>query len=430
VIPPPHHDPGRSGVERRRPPAYSDREAEIFDDAHIADPSSLHTRLRNTAPVSRIGESGVHLVATRELILEVLAREDDFSANLTGVLVRDREGFPSALPLPSSPATRVIATADEPDHRTHRAAVRHAFSPLAAARLEATVQTLARDAIAPWLAQGGGDFIPLAERLPAAVVGIFLGLPQSDLEHHRRWAMMGGDILAGVIDAAEMAELARESAAMHDYLAERFALESGENDRGGQTPLLSDLAAAVNRGELSREDALGIITVLFGAGGESTAALIGTAVRRLACDSALASELRRRPEELPAFVEEAIRLDPPFKFHYRSVRRPCRLAGYDLGEGDRLMLVWASANRDEAHFAEPDRLRLDRVHGRDHLGFGRGAHFCVGAHLARLEARVVCTELLSRTSHLEPVPGDPPTWAPSIFVRRLSRLPLRAEPAP
>ena len=94
------------------------------------------------------------------------------------------------------------------------------------------------------------------------------------------------------------------------------------------------------------------------------------------------------------------------------------------------MLVWASANRDEAHFAEPDRLRLDRPHGRDHLGFGRGAHFCVGAHLARLEARAVCTEVLSRTSRLEPVPGDPPAWAPSIFVRRLSRLPLRAEPVP
>lgn len=413
----------------RRAPAYSERDAEIFDDAHIAEPAALFARLRHTAPLSRIGQSGVHAVTTRELILEVLSREEDFSANLTGVLVRGEDGSPSTLSLPPGEATRVIATADEPHHRNHRAAVRHAFSPRAVARLEAEVQMLARDAVARWLAQGGGDFIPIAERLPAALVGIFLGLPPTDLEHHRRWAMMGGDILAGVIEAADMGRLARESAAMHDYLEDRFSHAASEDHEHRSAPLLPSLAASVERGSLSREEALGIITVLFGAGGESTAALIGTAVQRLAADAALASELRERPQALPAFIEEVIRLDPPFKFHYRSVRRKCRLAGYDVREGDRLMLIWASANRDESHFYDPDRLRLDRPHGRDHLGFGRGAHFCVGVHLARLEAAAVCSELLARTSSLEPMPGDPLAWAPSIFVRRLTRLALRAEPA-
>ncbi len=163
---------------------------------------------------------------------------------------------------------------------------------------------------------------------------------------------------------------------------------------------------------------------MFGAGGESTAALIGSAARRLAQDPALADQLRAHPELISRYVEEVVRLEPPFKFHYRAVRRACELGGAELAPGDRLMLCWASANRDPAHFDEPDALRLDRRHAKQHLGFGRGAHFCIGAPLARLEARVVIEELLARTRRIALRADDPPVHARSIFVRRLERLPL------
>ena len=149
---------------------------------------------------------------------------------------------------------------------------------------------------------------------------------------------------------------------------------------------------------------------------------LATAVRRIAQDPALADTLRREPELIPRYVEEVVRLEPPFKFHYRAVTRACELGVAELAAGDRLMLLWASANRDPAHFDEPDALRLDRRHSKQHLGFGRGAHFCIGAPLARLEARVVVEELLARTRSIALRAGDPPVHAHSIFVRRLERL--------
>ena len=137
--------------------------------------------------------------------------------------------------------------------------------------------------------------------------------------------------------------------------------------------------------------------------------------------------LRRAPHLVPRFVEEIARLEPPFKFRYRAVRKPCRLGGVDLVPGDRLMLLWASANRDPAHVEDPDALRLDRRHPKQHLSFGRGSHFCIGAPLARLEARIVVEQLLSRTRRLSLRPDDPAVYTPSIFVRRLERLPLDVE---
>src|SRR4029434_862420 len=104
--------------------------------------------------------------------------------------------------------------------------------------------------------------------------------------------------------------------------------------------------------------------------------------------------LRGTPELVPRFVEEVGRLDPPFNFHYRVVRRSCALAGFDLHLGDRLMLLWASANRDAAHLHAPDAPSLDRKHGTNHMTFGRGGHFCLGAPIARLDGRIVCEELL------------------------------------
>jgi cytochrome P450 len=189
------------------------------------------------------------------------------------------------------------------------------------------------------------------------------------------------------------------------------------------------LAAGVKEGRISRGAALVIATTLFSAGGESTAALIGNVARRLAERPDVARTLRGNRKLVPRFVEEVARLDAPFNFHYRLVQRDCELAGFELHAGDRLMLLWASANRDAARIDDPDELRLDRKHPNDHLSFGRGVHFCIGAPIARLEARIVCEELLDATDSIARGPGAEPVWANSIMVRRLEHLPLDAQPA-
>lgn len=411
-----------------RAPAYSDQPDEILQPAAIESPQKLYARLRESQPLSRIGESGVHFVATWDLIDEVLGREEDFSANLTGVLFRGHDGEPAAFPLPGTGATDVIATADEPAHSVHRALSQPRLQATRIRCLEDRLRGWTRRAIDPWLASGGGDFAPLSELVPALAVAHLLGLPEGDVSRFRVWAMMGGDMLAGEADAERLGFLASETERMSRYLGEHLdtALEAvrGEAAEDPDAPLLHALARGVLAGRIDRAHAIGIATVMFGAGGESTAALIGSTMRRLAEDPALADSLRADPALLPRFVEEVVRLEPPFNFHYRAVRRRCQLAGYDLDRGDRLMLGWASANRDPAHFEDPDTLRLDRRYPKQHLSFGRGAHFCIGAPLARLEARVVLEEVLARASRIALRGPDPIRYARSIFIRRLERLDL------
>jgi cytochrome P450 family 144 len=117
-----------------------------------------------------------------------------------------------------------------------------------------------------------------------------------------------------------------------------------------------------------------------------------------------------------------LRYEPPFRGHYRHVVNDATLCGEEIPAGSRLVLLWGAANRDPAHFENGNEFRLDRPGNRGHLAFGKGAHFCVGAALARLEAKIVIGELLERTTTIEAT--DTGRWLPSLLVRRLERLTL------
>ncbi|MGH7338554.1 MAG: cytochrome P450, partial [Myxococcota bacterium] len=295
--------------------------ADLFGAAAIEDPHPLFARIRERHAISRIAETGVHLVATWDRIEEALEREADFSANLTGVLIRGDDGLPAALELPATGANQVIATADEPDHAVHRAITQPRLAAARIAALEPQMREWVREALDRWLGAGGGDFVPIAETIPARALAHVLGLPDGDVTRFRRWAMMGGDMLAGDVSAARMGELAVETAAMADYLARHLEAAKAGREPASFAPLLHALAHGALTGAIPFRDAVGISIVMFGAGGESTAALIGSAVRVLASDPGCADELRRHPDLTPRFVEEVVRLESPFKFHYRAVRR-------------------------------------------------------------------------------------------------------------
>lgn len=412
-----------------RAPVYSQQTDELLTREFIENPHPVFARLREEAPISRVGETGVHLVATRDLIEEALEREGDFSANLTGVVIRSDDGSPVVFPLPVTGASQVIATADEPDHGVHRALAQPRLAARRTAAMEDTLRAWSREAILPFIRDGGGDFIPIAERIPARVVAALLGLPDGDVSRHRQWAMMGGDMLAGRVDAGKLAFLAAETVKMFEYLTAHLEA-TRRNPRTDTDASLTDaLALGVDEGAVSVEQAVGISTVMFGAGGESTAALIGNMMQRLAASPDIAARLREDPSRIRRFIEEVARLDAPFNFHYRVVKTPCELGGAELVPGDRLMLLWASANRDAAYFDEPDALRLDRKHPNNHLTFGRGPHFCIGGPLARLEARVVCEELLAGSRAISLAEDAPPVRAESLFVNRYEKLPVIVRPA-
>ncbi|MEM8498748.1 MAG: cytochrome P450 [Pseudomonadota bacterium] len=404
-----------------RAPVLTESDGDLLSTTTIEHPHDFYKRLNLHKPLARIGDTGVHMVSSWALIDDVLHREQDFSANLTGVLVVDEQGVPAAFDLPPSDGTRVIATADNPRHEVHRRLLQAYFTPSAVSQFEPFVTSAVNTELASVVSSGGGDLVPVCERVPALVVARLLGLPEEDVEHFRTWAMMGGDMLAGIVSADTMGFLAAETARMSDYIGRYLDDAPALNSVHVTVPLLSVLKDSVGRGDVTRGEALGIAIVLFGAGGESTAALMASSIKRLAEDDDLSNTLRKTPSLIPRFVEEIVRLETPFKFHYRAVRTDCNLAGFDLQHGDRLMLMWAAANRDPASLKLPEQLQLDRKHPKTHMGFGRGLHFCIGAVLARLEARLLIEHLLASSKQLV-LEDHGWQYAPSIFIRRLEKL--------
>jgi cytochrome P450 len=172
-------------------------------------------------------------------------------------------------------------------------------------------------------------------------------------------------------------------------------------------------------------DVVRIACLLFLAGQETTARLLGTGMRILAEQPSLADELRADPDGIPNFIEECLRLESPIKGPFRLALRDARLAGVEIPTGSLVMVMNGAANRDPRVFEDGDRFDAKRANVRRNIAFGHGEHFCPGASLARTEARVSFERLLARLDDLELVDPSALSYAPSFIIRGLNDLPLR-----
>lgn len=402
---------------------------DLLDPTTIDDPYPWYASLREHAPVHRIPGTQVFTVSTRARILEVLDRPDDFSANLTGVLITGSSGEPNLFDLADfGTPIDALATADEPAHAKHRRLVIPHVTPGRIADFEPLLREWSAERIDPLVAEGGGEFMAqVADPIPTYASARLVGLPIEDADRLLAWSVSGAEILAGPTTRERLLEVNAETSEMGAYLAERLARAVVDGRDAPSQDVLHEVAAAVRAGALELADGVANLVILVSAAGESTSSLTGNATRLIAEDPILQAELRARPERIPALVEETLRLESSFRFHYRLVKRACRLGNVGLEPGDRLMLLWGAANRDPALFPDPDRVDLDRANLHDHLAFGRGIHFCVGARLARLEARVILEELLTRTRTFALDASRPPRIARTIQVRRHTTLPIVTE---
>ena len=225
----------------------------------------------------------------------------------------------------------------------------------------------------------------VANRLPMIVVARLIGVPKADVDKLLEWGYAGTQLLEGCL-----CRPAHRRGRIRDWSS---AATSPIISRGRpptpKTTCSATSAAACAAGELDDVVALSVMITLFAAGGESTASLLGSAAWILATRPDIQRQIRENPELLGAFIDETLRYEPPFRGHYRHVTADTALCGTELRAASRLLLLWGAANRDPAHFHAPDEFRLDRADGKGHIAFGKGAHFCVGATLARLEATVV-----------------------------------------
>jgi cytochrome P450 len=401
----------------------------FLDPAVVDDPYPFYAQLRENTPVCEVADTGVHLVAKRHLIEDALRRPEDFSANLTGVLITGPGGRPEIFDLTRfGTAVDAIANADEPAHAVHRSLVLPHVRPAVIASLEDLLRRWSAELMQPAIDAGHGDWIErVANPLPTMAMASVVGLPVEDADRLLDWAMAGTEILAGTIGLERLAALGAKTAELAAYLGRHLHRALVEPTPERPRHILGEIAAGIRDGRIGERDGVAILVVLAGAGGESTSSLTGSAVRILAERPELQAELRTDPALIEAFVEETVRLESSFRGHYRFVKRDSELGGVRLPRGSRLFLLWSAANRDPEIYDRADEVDLRRANPRDHLGFGKGSHFCVGARLARLEARVILEELLARTRSFGLDPARPPAYVSSIFVRRHARLDLRFE---
>jgi cytochrome P450 len=393
----------------------------------VEDPYPFYAQLRRDAPVWRVPGTDAFFVSTWELVAEATGRVDEFSNNFRHALYSDDGGAVGLLALGDGGAPDVFAGADPPAHTVHRKLFFPGLVQKKMNALERDVSTLA-DALLDELVRTNQPdaALGLANPLPIQVMAErVIGFPDPDLTQTQQWVFAGSRFLGGRLRLDEMASVGEQAAGMLPWVTQQLdvALSSA-----GEGNVLDAAAGGVRDGVLTREEAAFTLMVLLGAGGETTTSLIGNAIRTLAERSDLQDELRADPSAVPAFVEEVLRLESPFRFHPRTARG-VELGGVEIPDGALVALLWGSANRDESVFERSEEVVLDRSDAHLHLGFGRGIHHCVGAPLARLESRVVLTKLLERTVRFTLDPERTPRWVDSLWVRRHERLPIVVEPA-
>jgi cytochrome P450 len=320
-----------------------------------------------------------------------------------------------------------MVSLDEPEHARLRKPAARAFSMKRVTAMVPVIEaTTARllDAVA---GQDEFDLVQaLAFPLPATIVFSLMGVPEKDYAQVKQWCGYRAALSFGRPAAGDQIEIATTIAAYRGYmrdLVDAKAREPGDD-------LASDLVAIhrENPERLTLDEIASILFSLSFAGHETTTGLIGNTVRRLLEDPGRWADVVRQPDLIPTAVEETLRYDPSVAVWRRVTTRPVTLTGVDLPEGARLFLWLAAAGRDEEAFDRPGEFDLHRTGAENHLAFGKGLHYCLGANLGKLEAQIAVAELARRYPRLVLVPDQHLTFHPNISFRGPQVLLVRTRP--
>lgn len=361
------------------------------------------------------GGPGYWAVTRYDDIVRIGKDAETFSSARGGTNIQD---YP---PEDLSVIQLLMLNMDPPQHLKFRKLVRDGFAPRMIARMEPRIREICRDIVDRIARQGECDFVrTLSAELPLQVIAEMLGVPQED--HHKvfDWSnrLIGFDdpefqtsLEDGKVAAAEMWMYANE-------------LAQARKDRGED--LVSVLLAAEVDGErLTEMEFDSFFLLLAVAGNETTRNLLSGGMLALIEHPDQRARLLADPSLLPTAVEEMLRWVTPVMYFRRTVTRDVELRGQLIREGQKVALYYNSANRDEAVFPDPDRFDVGRT-PNDHLAFGVGQHFCLGANLARLEIRLFFEELLRRLPDLEL--AGPVRRLRSNFINGIKEMPVKFTP--
>jgi cytochrome P450 len=412
-----------------------------FSSEWRADPYPVYRSLRKDAPVHRAPGSGTYCVSRYEDVAHVLKSPELFSSRAMFTVLMNAADHQGRLPLTPNilrmlalfvfrvrlnpfkfASARMLIAEDPPVHETLRATVNRGFTPRRIAAWEPRIRELVAQQLAALTASAGFDVVQqLAIPLPVTVIAEMLGVEPERRADFKRWT---DAIIDGSTGPGRAEPFARRFV---DSMVELLVYLRGVIRRRREAPgddLISTLLAEEPGGSpLSDHELVVFVQLLLVAGNETTTNLIGNAVQALLDHRDQLALVARDPALVPALVEEVLRFDAPVQMVFRTAVSDTDLAGVRIPAGATVAVLLGSANRDERRFPDPDVFDVARE-PRGHLGFGFGEHFCLGAALARLEARVALEALIPQLARLEraDTSRDP---IDSFLVRGPKRLTLR-----
>lgn len=417
-------------------------ERDYFSDHEILkDPYAYFEAIRAKGPIHQL-PNGIVVVTGFDEILDVLKNTEDFSSAIAP------QGPAAALPFepqgsditPQIEANRtsfiggdLLVAYDGSQHNQSRALLSRLFTP---SRLKANEQFIAeysdrlvKDAIL----NGGCDLMKeIATPFVTMVIADLLGVPADDRQIFMDAIDAG--VPPGSLNADDLVAQNAPLVLMGMYFAE-YVMERRENPR---PDIISELANATYP-DGTTPDAMEIVrlgTFLFGAGQDTSAKLLGNAMKFIIDEPGLQQKLRENPSLIPAMLEEVLRLEGSTKMTARLARKDTHVGHLQVPAGTKVMLALAAGNRDPRRWENPEAFILDRPRIKEHLAFGRGAHVCVGAPLARVEVRVLIEKFLEHTSHIDmakeqhgPAGARHMDYDSSFIIRGLSALHLKLTPS-
>ncbi len=379
------------------------------------DPYPTYAHLRARAPLYRNERLGFWALSRHADVLAAFRDVAHFS-NRNGVSLDPASSHPRAHAMMS------FLAMDPPRHTRMRALVSRGFTPRRIAELEPRIRELALRHIEAFVARGHCDFIKdFAGKFPMDVISEMLGVPESDRDQLRAWADTVVHREEGMTDVPP----AGMEAAMHmlGYFNQLVA-EHRAHPRDDLTAAL--LAAEIDGDRLDDVEILGFLFLMIIAGNETTTKLLGNAIYWLWRNPEQRRLVDGDPMLVPQWIEETLRYDGSTQALARTVTGDVELYGERMRDGDRVVLLVGAANRDERVFAEPERYDIRRD-ASAMLSFGQGMHFCLGASLARLEARVALEEVQRRFPDFEVDPSGI-VRVHSVNVRGFAALPITFTP--
>jgi cytochrome P450 len=394
---------------------------EWLDQGFLAEPFDALARLRTESPVLFDAELQHYVVTRYADVEEVLRDRTTFlAANASAPIWPPAEAAQRILQDNGYRRVPTLNNADPPRHAPMRTATRTCMTPRRLASLEADLRAFARGLVEDLARQPVVDLVEaLADPLPSHAGLGLLGFPDSAATQILHWSDKRVLFTYGHLPEEEQVEVARMMVDFWKFV-EAFV---HERERDRLDDVTSDLLRYQDdQSDVTVEDVVNIVYSLALAGHDSTSNAIANTLRRLLSAPDQWRLLCDEPGLIPNAVEEGLRFDPPVMGHRRLVARDTHIGGVPVPAGAKLVLLFASAGRDADHFARPDEFDVHRSNAGEHLAFGKGVHFCLGAPLARLELQIVLELLTELTPAMRLVEGQTFEYSANALFRSLRHL--------